>query len=167
AWEPMRVLSAEELRQMRLHTVDALIDQRPIPVAAAASPSALQVGTNSSPSATASIPAAEITERGWSLIDRSGASALARRHPLTIEGEDFGRFDLVFGCGESSDSYSVTYVERRRLKDGSRTIDPLREVTISAGQKSASLKIASSEPTAKPVELASLARGSLPTAAVK
>src|SRR4029453_8254784 len=68
-WEPMRVLTGEELRQMQLHTVDTPIDQRPIPVAAAASPSALQGGTNSSPSATASIPAAEITERGLSLID--------------------------------------------------------------------------------------------------
>jgi hypothetical protein len=166
-WEPMRVLTGEELRQMRLHTVDTPIDQRPIPVAAAASPSALQVGTNSSPSATASIPAAEITERGWGLIDRSGASALARRHPLTIEGEDLGRFDLVFGCGDSADSYSVTYVERRRLRDGSRSVDPLRDVTISTGQKSTNLKVASSEPTAKPVELASVARGSLPAASVK
>lgn len=94
-------------------------------------------------------------------------SLLARRHPLTVEGEDLGRFDLMFGCGESNDSYAVTYVERRRLRDGQRTADPLREVAVSIGPKSAALKISSSEATAKPVELASVARATLPAAVVK
>ena len=154
-WEPMRILSADELRQMRLQTVEAPAEP------------AMQIATNSSPSATASIAPAGINERGWSIVERAGSSLLARRHPLTVEGEDLGRFDLMFGCGESSDSYAVTYVERRRLRDGQRTADPLREIAISMGQKSTALKISSSETTAKPVELSSIARAMLPAAVVK
>src|SRR5258707_1354760 len=121
-WEPMRILSVDELRQMRLQTVEAPVE-----------PAAMQVATNSSPSATASIAPTGINERGWSIVERAGSSLLARRHPLTVEGEDFGRFDLMFGCGESIHLYAVTYVERRRLRAGQRTRHPLREVGLSVG----------------------------------
>ena len=45
--------------------------------------------TNSAPTAHRGIPArANNSERGWSIAERSGAQVLARRHPLTVEGDD-------------------------------------------------------------------------------
>ena len=38
-------------------------------------------------------------EQGWAMVERAGASMLARRHPLTIEGDEIGSFDLVLACG--------------------------------------------------------------------
>ena len=54
------------------------------------------------------------------MIDRAGVAALARRHPLTVEGEDIGSFDLMVACGAGNDSYDVSYVERRH--DGGRIV---------------------------------------------
>ena len=42
------------------------------------------------------------------MIERAGAVALARRHPLTVEGEEIGSFDLSVACGAGADSYDVS-----------------------------------------------------------
>jgi hypothetical protein len=155
-WEPMRGLTRDELRRMNLHTADNLFKPLPEPVA-----------TNSSPTATAAVRPTVITERGWTLVEQSGRPVLARRHPLTLEGEDIGRFDLLVACGASGDTYSITYAERRREREGQRPADPLKAVTISVGPLSTTLKIVSSERTARPAQLASIARGVLPAALVE
>ena len=36
------------------------------------------------------------------MVDHAGGTALARRHPLTIEGEDIGSFDLLLACGAAA-----------------------------------------------------------------
>jgi hypothetical protein len=153
-WEPMHMLSAEELRRARLTTAEAAFETSPE-----------EAATNSSLTGTTTSGAtSSITERGWALVEHSGQRTLARRHPLTQEGEEIGRFDLVLSCGESSDSYEVTYLERRR---GPHALAPLKEVTVALGQKNMSLRIVSSDAASKSAELASVARGTLPAVLVK
>lgn len=154
-WEPMHLLSADELHRTRLANVDAAFDSAPE-----------EMATNSSLSGAAGGRTLSITERGWALLDRSGQRALVRRHPLTREGEEIGRFDLTLSCAEGSDAYDVTYVERRRVFD-QRALAPLKEVTIVLGQKSTALKVVSSDMASRPAEFASTARGALPAALVK
>jgi hypothetical protein len=124
------------------------------------------VATNSSPSATAFDRVANVAERGWALVERSGSRVLARRHTLTKEGEDIGRFDLVFSCADTHDSYNVTYIERRNSLDP-HGLAPLKDVTITIGSGNAALKITSSELTAKSTELASVARGTVAATLVR
>jgi hypothetical protein len=154
-WEPMRLLTQDELRRMHLSTVDDAFDRASVAVA-----------TNSSPSATGFDRVANVTERGWALVERSGSRVLARRHPLTKEGEDIGRFDLIFSCADAHDVYNVTYIERRNGFD-QRGLTPLKDVTITVGSGNAPLKITSSELSAKSTELASVARGTVAAALVR
>ena len=86
-WEPMHALTRDELKRTRLTT-----DELDAPVAAT-------VATSSSPSPAVSQPTPRITngvrtaaisEQRWALVDRSGVATLARRHPLTVEGEEIG-----------------------------------------------------------------------------
>jgi hypothetical protein len=91
---------------------------------------------------------------------------LARRHPLTQEGDDIGRFDVMFSCADVADSYTVTYLERRRIRDPQRNRDALKDVTLWLGARSATLKVISSETGGKPAEIASLARGVVSSALV-
>lgn len=156
-WEPMHLLSADELRRDRLNTVDAAFDMAPAEVATNSSLS------NSSPVST---PVANITERGWSLMEQSGRRALARRHPLTREGDEIGRFDLTLACSASSDSYEVTYTERRRDGD-QHPLAPVKDVTIALGPKTTALRVVSSDVNVRSAELATVARGTLPAALVK
>lgn len=146
-WEPMRRLEPTELRIMGLdNSVNA------------------QSSTLSSVAASASaqpMPRVPPSERGWVVNTKPGQASLRRRHPLTVEGDEIGSFDIVLGCA-GNDSYNVTYVERRRIGDHS---EPLKQVEISVGRRSVSLKIVTSE--IKETELSSLARGTLPVSAVQ
>ena len=56
---------------------------------------------------TNGVRATAISEQRWSLVDRSGVATLARRHPLTVEGEEIGSFDLVVACVPGGDGYDV------------------------------------------------------------
>lgn len=154
-WERMRALSADELRRTRLQTVDQLFNDAPP-----------DVTISSAPTSPDPIPVEAINARGWSVLDSGGRTVLVRRHPLTVEGEEIGSFDLIFGCGVTPDAYAVTYVERRRNSVGRRMSDPLKDVSIAVGANSALLRIESSLVTAKPPGLASLARGMIPAAMV-
>jgi hypothetical protein len=152
-WEPMRLLSQDELRRMRLNTVDNPFDA-----------TAAVVATNSGPAATTvSLRPSGITERGWALIEKPGLRALARRHPLTKEGEDIGRFDVMISCADTADAYNVTYVERRRGSE-QRAPELLTDVTIMMGPKSATLKVSSSQMGNRSAEVSSVARGVIPAA---
>ncbi len=145
-WEPMRRLQPAELRSMGLDT----------------SASASAQDTGSAP-ITASIssgpmPRVPASERGWIMNSKAGQAALQRRHPLTVEGDEIGSFDLTLTCA-GKDNYDVTYAERRR------TGEPLKNVEISIGRRSVPLKIVTSE--IKQTELASVARGVLPASMVE
>jgi hypothetical protein len=51
--------------------------------------------------------------RGWAVLKRDGEPFLARSHPLTFQGERIGSFEIFIGCGASSDTFPLTYRERR------------------------------------------------------
>jgi hypothetical protein len=100
-WEPMRVLTREEMQRSGLDSSG----QGGEPSSAA---------TLTSVSALSADRSGQTNDRGWALVDRDGVPAmLARRHPLTYEGERIGSFDLMLGCGDVPGTYSLTYAERR------------------------------------------------------
>jgi len=155
-WERLRSLSQEELRRMHLHNVDKLFDEAPVDTTAIAAPLAPSVVTP-----------ANITERGWGIVENSGTRLLARRHPLTVEGDEIGNFDLMFACGDKPGGYVVTYVERRKRPGVTLAFEPLKEVAVWAGKQLAVLSIVSSEVGSHPSELDSIARGVVPATLVQ
>jgi hypothetical protein len=162
-WEPMHALTADETRRTRLAT-----EQPAAPMAAAT------VAASPAPAATRPIPrmtdgarATAISERRWAVVDRAGVTALARRQPLTVEGEDIGSFDLMLACGAGGgDSYDVSYVERRHNGDRIQLPAELGAVTMTVGRLSASLKVVSSERRSQPDELVTYAAGTVPAALI-
>ena len=157
-WEQMRALSRDDLRRMKLQTLDKLQDQKPPDVTSSAAPSDPGLDNVSA-----------INLRGWAVLEKAGQIMLARRHPLTSEGEEIGNFDIMFGCAPVGDSFMVTYVERRRNPVSQRLPEPLKDVSIVLGRNSVPLKIVSSRVAAiaKPPELTSSARGIVPIALMK
>jgi len=154
-WEPMHALTRVELRQMGFEPQDNIA--REAPVAAVAS-------VNFAPGTAGNRPDG-LDEHGWSVVDRAGGSVLGRRHPLTIEGDEIGSFDLVVACG-GNDGYVVSYVEERRADIGTAA-SPLTDVTIRIGAQTAALKIVSSQVDSKAGVLASVATGTVPAALIK
>ena len=155
-WEPMRRLSGEEQRKMRLANIDTLFERGTSEGATTSAPSSM-------PTPTGARKPSAMGERGWFAVERAGQQTLARRHPLTLEGEDIGSFELTFACTETADTYAVTYVERRALKADAP--EQLRKVTITLGGRTATLDVTSSEQNAS--QLASQARGTIPASVVK
>jgi len=145
-WERLRPLSAEELIRAKLQTGDGLFE-----------PASPEPAASSSASTTAVMNSAAINEHGWSMLEKSGRPMLARRHPLTIEGEELGSFELIIACTGSPSSYTATYAETRKRPASKRIA--LKDVSIAVGRESAVLRVVASEPTTKPPELVSSARG--------
>jgi hypothetical protein len=161
-WEPMHALTADEARRTRLVT-----DVPAAPVVAAT------VEASPAPSAAPPVPrttegarATRISERQWEVVDLASGVSLARRQPLTVEGEDIGSFDLMLGCGAGGDSYDVRYIERRYNGDRIQMPAELDAVTMTVGGMSASLKVVSSERRTQPDELVTYAAGTVPAALV-
>ena len=151
-WEPMHALTRDELARMRVATEqpDAAVG-----AAVAASPPAPAAAPVSR--LTNGVQASAISERRWATIEHDGTTALARRHPLTVEGEQIGSFDLLVTCGGDGASYAVSYIERRR--DGERLAAPtaLSAVTVRVGGLTVPLKVVSSQRRAGPNELVTYA----------
>ncbi len=154
-WEPMRRLSQNELRRMGLDMVAGLPD--PGSQAMAVSPA----------TATRVERAPINTGLGWGVIENAGLTTLIRRHPLTLEGDEIGSFDLIFACANSADAYNVTYVERRNGAAARPAPESLKQVAISIGRKSVPLEIVTSEARPKRPELDSVARGVVPESFVR
>jgi hypothetical protein len=161
-WEPMHMLTAAEIERMHVAT-DLPRDRAPATVAASPLPGAANAAPVVS-SGNATKPTA-ISEQRWAVVDRAGTAALARRHPLTIEGEDIGSFDLSVACG-GPDSYDVSYTERRHVGDQHPLPPALTGVTLTVGSKSAALKVVSSQRSAKPDELITFASATVPAAVI-
>jgi hypothetical protein len=154
-WEPMRALTREELARLHLDGRPDSVETKSVAAAAAGSASS-----------TSAVRSTGINERGWGLIEASGRPALARRHPLTVEGEDIGSFDLMFACGDNPDQLVVTYAETRRARDAQRAPVALSDVEIVLGGRPAPLVIRSSSP-GRPLELDTFASGTLSMASIK
>jgi len=151
-WEPMRLLSRDELRTMKVMTAG---DAPEVNSGAATNSAALANGAR-----------AAVNAHGWAMLDFDGHPALGRTHPLTVEGDDVGTFDLSFACGEPGGDYVVTYVERRS-DDSGRTPSALTEVEISLAGKSLPLKIVASRARDNSSELSSIASGHVTADALK
>ena len=160
-WEPMHALTPDETRRTRLAT-----DEPAAPVAATAAESPAPAVKRPVPRLTDGAGATEISERRWALINRAGVATLARRQPLTVEGEDIGSFDLMLACG-ASDSYDASYVERRHDGDHVQVPAQLAAVTMTVGRMSAALTVVSSERRAQPDELVTYAAGQVPAGLIK
>ena len=164
-WEPMHMLTVEEVGRMKVAT-DVLAAPAPATVAAAQAPVA--------PAAAAAplvaplgnaVQVSAISEQHWTMVEQSGATTLARRHPLTIEGEDIGSFDLSVACS-GADSYEVNYAERRHAGDQYALPPALTSVTLTVGSKAALLKVVSSQHSSDPEELTTIATATVPSSFV-
>jgi hypothetical protein len=158
-WEPMHAMTREELRSTRLATDEA---GAPAAATVAASPPALR----SAPPLTNGLRASPISETRWALVDRAGISSLARHHPLTVEGEDIGNFDLMVTCGAHSENFDVSYIERRHGGDHVSLPAKLDAVMLRVGGEEAALKVGSSERRDDPDELVSYAAGTVAAAII-
>jgi hypothetical protein len=151
-WEPLHVMTRQEIVAMRLTTEDVA----PAPVAAAPPAQRPQ-----RPAITEGAAATPISERGWALLERGDGAALARRHPLTVEGDRIGSFDLMLSCGADG-KFDISYVERRTGSYSVTVPQHLENVRVRVGRAAASLKVVSSERKDELSELRSLAIGVVP-----
>lgn len=156
-WEPMHALTQAEIADTRVAT-----EQNVAPASATVAASPPPVGQEQAPRTTNGVQASAISEQRWAVIDRKGSAALARRHPLTISGEDIGSFDLMVACGPASDSYDVSYIERRRGSRQAALPGQLDTVTLAAGGTVASLKVVSTQRRSDPDELVTYASAAVP-----
>lgn len=140
-WERLRSLSQSELRRMGLQTIETA----EVRTSGAVTPR-LAEKTVSGP----------VTARGWMTHDDGQRAELLRRHPLTVEGEEIGRFELTLSCGDQG-SYRLGYIEARSLESEDANAR-LQDVIVRVGGERAALSIASSTLT-EPGELVSHATG--------
>jgi hypothetical protein len=164
-WEPMHAMTRDELRRTRLATIEPV--EAPSAATVAASPPA--AAAQPAPALTNGVRATEISApntRRWVMVDRAGTAALARRHPLTVEGEIIGSFDLMVACAAGSDSYVLSYLEQRQV--GERRPAPVRlgKVMVRVAGASARLNVVSSERAAGADEFVSVATAAVPAAMI-
>ena len=157
-WEPMHALTRDELRHTKLTTEDA-----DVPVAAATVATSSPALVPQPVSRASDLQSAPISEQRWSLVDRAGLATLARRHPLTVEGEEIGSFDLVVACSPGADSYDVSYLERRHRGEQTPLPAALDSISLRVGSNSAALKVVSTERRSAPDELLTHATARVPS----
>jgi hypothetical protein len=150
-WEPMRALSRDELRRTRLISGEAAprADEPASKATTSTAAAAVSNGPSRRPGAA----------RSWFTTEET-APALARRHPLTVDGEEIGGFELRFACGPRAGMVDVRYSEWRRASGSSA---PLREVTLAVAGSLEPLRLTRSHAGAAN-ELRSVAEASLPAA---
>ena len=153
-WEPMRMLSRDELRTMKVETAGSDAPE-------------INSGTATNSAALANGARAPVNAHGWAVVALDGRPALGRSHPLTVEGDDVGAFELNFACGEQGRDYIVTYVEQRRSNEAGRVPAALSEVEISLAGKPTQLKVVASRPRDKSTDLVSIASGRISAEALK
>jgi hypothetical protein len=159
-WEDMRRLTREELRRMKVHTADDPFARPPI-----AAPVATTTASIKKPEPAA----ANVNTLGWVVVERRGQRMLVRQHPITIEGQDIGTFEIAFTCGDKTDAYRVSYQERRIVPNSPLVAtDRLEAVGISIRQDNSFtrtlLTLEESTPGRAPAELLSRARGTIAAA---
>jgi hypothetical protein len=155
-WEPMHALTRAELKNMGFESTETAPVETPV-----ASLSSVKYV----PGTSGDRADGGLDEHGWSVVDRGGASILGRRHPLTVEGDEIGSFDLVLACA-ANDGYHVTYSEERRADAGTAT-SPLTDVTIRIGGQTTPLKVVSSEVKDKTGLMVSVAAGVVPASVIR
>jgi hypothetical protein len=158
-WEPLHVMTQDEIRLTKLATGNAV--EAP-PETVAASPP-IAVAPLAQP-ITDGARLTPISEKRWAMVERAGIASLARRHPLTVEGEPIGSFDLAVSCGDG-DKFDLRYVEHRSAGERTPLPDKLRDVSLRVGRTIVDMKLAASQ--LQNGELASFATGTISTAALR
>lgn len=157
-WEPMRLLTRDELRRMGFNA--AATDN-------AESKGAPAAATESRSTGSAPRKISFAGERGWSLIERAGQTLLSRSHPLTVEGEEIGHLQVQIGCGATAGEYRLIYRESRRPGEDGIAAGILKSVDMRIGQKATSLSVEASSLSVQRGIRDSLASGTVPAALVK
>lgn len=148
-WEPMRLLSREEMRRMNLDNSDVTDARSSQP----------QSTTSANPS---QLPVKRISltaqpERGWVAAERAGVTTLARKHPLTVEGEDLGTIDVAFACGANAGEYLVLYSETRRGTGAAAA--PLKSVVLRLANNVVAMQLGITRPARNEGEAVASASG--------
>jgi hypothetical protein len=168
-WEPMRTLTRNELRRMRLDITETAQAPAPPQPAASAAPQASEASGAPAP-ANVSVSARKISlgdsERGWTTVEQDGAMGLLRSHPLTVEGEEIGIFGVTIACTPNANELAVLYKETRRVVSVDKS-DLLRKIDIRIGHKTARLAVQSSEWNSDRSRLDTTARGVVPISMVR
>jgi hypothetical protein len=154
-WEPMRLLSRDELRRTRLDTSQ----DRGGPT----TPAAVASSGASAPAAPMPVSdgaRSEINPRGWVIAQRDGSAALVRRHPLTVEGDKIGAFEVALVCGPTAGTYSVTYAETR-LSPDDHDATAVKRVDLWIEGKTEPLDVTASRMHASPRQLETVANGAI------
>jgi hypothetical protein len=144
-WERLRLLTQGEMRRLKLQNIEV-----------AAIPTS---GAVSSPAPAKSAPRRPL--RGWTLQGTGRAATLERHHPLTVEGEEIGHFELTLACGTAGKDFRVNYAEARDVADDGAPI-PLKVVTLILNGERVPLKLETSTAAkSDPEELSSAASGTV------
>ena len=161
-WEPMRLLSRDELRRTRLDTSQERVSQSPpAPASSGANaPAASGVNAPATPVSLSDGARSEINPRGWVMTERAGAAALVRRHPLTVEGDKIGAFEIALACGPHDGTYTVSYAETRLSPDDHDAI-AVKQVDMWIEGKTQPLDVVSSRLNAAPRQLETVASGAV------
>jgi hypothetical protein len=154
-WEPMRALTRDEIRRMKL---DMDVD---IPAAPAV------IKTAAGPAVPDEEPLLPSNARGWVTTVRAGQPVLARTHPLTVEGERIGTFSLLVACGTAPDTFTLTYRELRAGPADRGQPRSVTQVALVLDEHLQPMKIASSERKMHGGELESVATTVLPARLVR
>jgi hypothetical protein len=152
-WEKLRALTAPELRRMRLQTNDTVAE---------APTSGAVTAARANPAQPARAP-----ENGWVAVEAATQRTLVRSHPLTIEGDEVGRFELSLSCSDKAGSYRIAYHETRLVGDADEAAERLKEVVLWVAGERFVLDIEASNLQANDRELESMAGGNLSSAVVK
>jgi hypothetical protein len=155
-WEPMRVLTRDETRRMKLD-MDVEIPTSPAVVKTAAGPTL----PDDEP------PALPSSGRGWLTAMRGGQAVLTRSHPLTLEGERIGSFSLLVSCGAAPDTFTLTYRELRSGPADRGIPRSITQIALVLDEHLQPLKITSSEKKMHGGELESVATTVLPARLVR
>jgi len=161
-WEPMRLLSRDELRRTRLDTSQERVSPAPaLPVSSGVNaPAASGVNAPAVSVALSDGARSEINPRGWVMTERAGGAALVRRHPLTVEGDKIGAFEVALACGPRPGTYTVTYAETR-LSTDDRDASAVKQIDMWIEGKTEPLDVVSSRLNASPRQLETLASGAI------
>jgi hypothetical protein len=159
-WEPLHAMTRDEIRRTKLVTDDVVAP----PAAIAASPPA--VAPRAAPVTNGARPM-PIGGQRWAMVDRGGIASLARQHPLTVEGDKIGSFDLVVACGADADSFELSYIERRSGGDGIALPVKLDSVVLRTNGARVRLAVGASQRHNTPDELVSYATGAVPASLMR
>jgi hypothetical protein len=152
-WERLRVLSRDELRRMGLDQTEPAAELETVSV----------ITTSLLPASSRSL---SITDRGWTFVNDVGQPTLVRRHPLTVEGDEVGSFQIALSCSEKPESYQISYSERRSMRSRVGS-DSLKEIDVLLGGRTVPLNMISSESGSRSFVLTSTAHGAMPASLMK